>query len=443
MRRSFYIAWVAVVACLPCQAQIFGRNADDSTRVKKVKRQRDVLASDTLPSVFDSWNAAAKDTTVKRKRNRVKDQSRDEDSTTVGTSNNYDVFGSRSDTVETRKAEKKSRRKKSFVSDTLRIDSPLYEFTVDTVPTKPKRRRQEPQVVEVEYINWDSINQARQMPLTRDQVAALLLDSGNNHLNKYNHTGAIYYFDSLINHYPGTFQHRVAFYFRGKAKMALNRDASAMADFDAFNAMDKCQSSFCTDAHYNLAVLKFRNDRMDDCLKELDWVFNDSTYKNYKYAYFYRGFSHAANQRYIQAIQDLTRFLELDGGRTFSSAEALYYRGFYKAQMTDKRGAIRDYDEAIALYEAGMSKNSTAYQQKLIDTYIVRALAKDEIKKYDEAISDYDVVLKLNPKYATAYRLKGLSQIGKGDTDNGCLSLSRAGELGSVEAYDDIKQHCR
>jgi tetratricopeptide (TPR) repeat protein len=280
--------------------------------------------------------------------------------------------------------------------------------------------------------------------LTRDQVAAMLLDSGNFYLNKNNHAEAIRYYDSLINHYGGTFQYRVAFYFRGKAKMAQNRDVPSMVDFNMFNTLDKCQSSFCTDAHYNLAVLKFRNDRLDECLQELNWVLKDSTYKNYRYAFFYRGFCRAAAEEYIPAIQDLTRFIDMDGGKTYSSAEALYYRGYYKAQMSDNRGAIRDYDEAIKLYEAGLNaKANPAYQQKLIDTYIVRALAKANVKKYDEAIADYDVVIRLNPKYATAYRLKGLAEVGKGDKDNGCLDLSRAGELGSNEAYDDIKLHCR
>ena len=83
------------------------------------------------------------------------------------------------------------------------------------------------------------------------------------------------------------------------------------------------------------------------------------------------------------------------------------------------------------------------YVQKLIDLYIVRGLAKAELKRYDDAILDYDAVIKMSPKYATAFRLKGLSEIGKGLTDAGCLDLSHAGELGANEAYDDIKVHCR
>ena len=114
--------------------------------------------------------------------------------------------------------------------------------------------------------------------------------------------------------------------------------------------------------------------------------------------------------------------------------------------MDDNRGAISDYDQAIIMYsgayESSKGKNQI-YFQKLIDTYITRGLAKAEIKKWDEAIADYNTVIKMKPDYATAFHLKGLSEIGKGDLDNGCLDLSRAGELGSIDAYEDIKLHCK
>src|SRR5581483_1959234 len=119
----------------------------------------------------------------------------------------------------------------------------------------------------------------------------------------------------------------------------------------------------------------------------------DTSGKNYKFCFFYRALCEGQANENIQAVQDFTRFLNLDNYKTGSSAEALYYRGFYKVKLNDNRGAIKDYDDAINLYQLAIAnvKGGTAhYVSKLIDTYITRGLAKAEIKKYDEAIADYN-----------------------------------------------------
>ena len=41
-----------------------------------------------------------------------------------------------------------------------------------------------------------------------------------------------------------------------------------------------------------------------------------------------------------------------------------------------------------------------------------------------------------------AYYNRGLAKIQLGQKDSGCLDLSKAGELGYVEAYEAIKQYC-
>jgi len=41
-----------------------------------------------------------------------------------------------------------------------------------------------------------------------------------------------------------------------------------------------------------------------------------------------------------------------------------------------------------------------------------------------------------------AYYHRGLAKILLGQKDNGCLDLSKAGELGSAKAYEAIKNFC-
>jgi len=48
----------------------------------------------------------------------------------------------------------------------------------------------------------------------------------------------------------------------------------------------------------------------------------------------------------------------------------------------------------------------------------------------------------LNPNYTDAYYGRGLAKIRLGQKDDGCLDLSKAGELGHAEAYEAIKENC-
>jgi hypothetical protein len=41
-----------------------------------------------------------------------------------------------------------------------------------------------------------------------------------------------------------------------------------------------------------------------------------------------------------------------------------------------------------------------------------------------------------------AYFMRGILRIDFGDTKNGCLDLSKAGELGDLKAYEAIKEKC-
>jgi len=228
--------------------------------------------------------------------------------------------------------------------------------------------------------------------------------------------------------------------------MELNDKPAALNDISLYIKMNNCEAQFCSDAFYMRANIYFNTASYVAAIADFTAATKDSTFKNYKFCFFYRALCEGETGQYIQSVLDFTKFLTLDNYKTISSAEALYYRGFYKVKLSDNRGAINDYDQAAELYKVAVENSKdkkNIYLQKLIDTYITRALAKAEIKKYDEAILDYNLVIKMNPNYAIAYRLKGLAEINKGDLDNGCLDLSKAGELGSAEAYDDIKHLCK
>jgi len=76
------------------------------------------------------------------------------------------------------------------------------------------------------------------------------------------------------------------------------------------------------------------------------------------------------------------------------------------------------------------------------DAYIGRGNVKVILKDYTVAIQDYNKAIELSPNYAEAYLRRGIAKIRLGQKDDGCLDLSKAGELGFAEMYEIIKHYC-
>ena len=60
-----------------------------------------------------------------------------------------------------------------------------------------------------------------------------------------------------------------------------------------------------------------------------------------------------------------------------------------------------------------------------------------------EAYEDYSKAIELNPAFAEAYYNRGIIQIFMKDTRKGCLDISKAGELGILEAYEVLKRYAQ
>jgi tetratricopeptide (TPR) repeat protein len=285
------------------------------------------------------------------------------------------------------------------------------------------------------------------IPHTPEEQAASIIEAGNKLQGNGDFKTAIQMFDSVINYYPKTFYYKYAFYYRGQADALADKKDESVKDLSAFIALDSCQSPYCSDAYYMRGLVYFHLADFNAAISDFNFVAgHDSSYKNLKFAYFYRAFCYGQQNVFPKAIQDLTKFIIIDNMRTAASSDALYNRAFFKIKLNDYRGAIQDYDKAINLYLAIIQSSKNAkeegYIDKLIDTYTQRGLSKADINKWDEAILDYNLALKYNPNYAQAYLLRGLAYINEQKEDLGCLDLSHAGELGATDAYDEIKKYC-
>ncbi|HEU5291731.1 MAG TPA: tetratricopeptide repeat protein [Cyclobacteriaceae bacterium] len=163
---------------------------------------------------------------------------------------------------------------------------------------------------------------------------------------------------------------------------------------------------------------------------------------------------------YVEALVNLNKAIEMDP----NIAAAYYLRGNIKDNFDDRHGAMKDYNLAIeknskfadALYARGNVKMklqdyygaiddytaAITINENYVDAYFARGKAKQFLQAYQDAINDCTKIIQLKPKSADAYSMRGLLRIEFGDTKNGCLDLSKAGELGDLKAYDLIKEKC-
>ena len=56
------------------------------------------------------------------------------------------------------------------------------------------------------------------------------------------------------------------------------------------------------------------------------------------------------------------------------------------------------------------------------------------------AIQDYSEAIQRDPEFAEAYFNRGLARLSQGDANRGIADLSKAGELGIINAYSIIKR---
>jgi tetratricopeptide (TPR) repeat protein len=165
-------------------------------------------------------------------------------------------------------------------------------------------------------------------------------------------------------------------------------------------------------------------------------------------------------REYMEAILNLNKAIETDP--TYSSA--YYLRGNLKESFEDQHGAMKDYNSAIernpkyaeAFFARGNIKmklqdyygaiadytSAITLNENYIDAYFKRSRAKQMLDAYEDAINDCTKIIQLHPKNHDAYYMRGILRIDFGDLKNGCLDLSKAGELGDLKAYETIKEKC-
>lgn len=183
-------------------------------------------------------------------------------------------------------------------------------------------------------------------------------------------------------------------------------------------------------------------------------------------AQYLRGNAHYYNEQYVDAIKDYSEFLKSNPQNT----DVMFSRALAKSELGDRYGAISDYEKIISLegkVEPKIYKMSTVYNNKaycLVQLnkykealpFVDKALKLDKseayiwdtrgeiyfnIGEYDKSIKDMNKALEIEES-DNSYFIRGLAKIKLSKKSEGCSDLSKAGELGKIEAYEKIKELC-
>lgn len=129
--------------------------------------------------------------------------------------------------------------------------------------------------------------------------------------------------------------------------------------------------------------------------------------------YFYRGLAKLYLEDYKGAEEDCTLALERNKFKT----EAYKVRGFARQYLGLDSLAIEDYNAGL--------------EYSPIDKYFLfyKAVAQTSIKKYDEAIATYEVLLRAYPKFEEGYAGRAQVHFEKGDTVAALADIDKSIEL--------------
>jgi tetratricopeptide (TPR) repeat protein len=145
-------------------------------------------------------------------------------------------------------------------------------------------------------------------------------------------------------------------------------------------------------------------------------------------AFIYRGRAKSELGDYFGAMSDLNTAIKLNP----NEAEAYWIRGCIEHDNNSLDSAFQDYSKTISL----VKKASSAYHN--------RAIILVKWGRYSDALENYNKAIQYSPDETLSYLNRGrLKLFHLSDKEGGCLDFSKAGELGSTEAYELIKMFCK
>jgi tetratricopeptide (TPR) repeat protein len=214
---------------------------------------------------------------------------------------------------------------------------------------------------------------------------------------------AIVWLDSAIKLAPNVSNYWVN---RGQAKQQLKNSAGAAADYEQALILDPENSL----ALHNLATLKSEAGENTASNQLLTEAIEKN--KGLPYPIAERAFQRFQRNDLKGALEDYNELIRLE-----PDDENYVNRALVKERMKDTQGAMSDFSKAILIND----KNEKAW--------LGHGNVMMKGRRWKEAIEDYSVAIKIDPKYALAYYNRAIAYQGSGALAEGCLDLRMAEEL--------------
>ncbi len=188
---------------------------------------------------------------------------------------------------------------------------------------------------------------------------------------------------------------------------------------------------------------------------------NEQNLKHQEYAkYEEAGNSDFNNKKYQEAIVNFNKVIEIDPNNKL----AYFTRARAKSKLGDFKGSIEDNNKVIEIDpNSSMAYNNRGWDNYLQKNYIEalkdfnkaieleprnyvaydsRQETKFALNDFAGCIEDCNMAISLNPKLANSYFFRGKVYFKNGDKVKACENWSKAGQYGTMEAYELIKQNC-
>lgn len=143
-------------------------------------------------------------------------------------------------------------------------------------------------------------------------------------------------------------------------------------------------------------------------------------------AFFYKGLSEARLQKNKEALISFQKSIDLDN----AFYHALVERAKLKIKLGDFTSACTDCDKAKMI------------KIDYPEIYKTKAIAFESLNDPSNAIIAYEYAIKYGQEDGETYYKLGVLRLNNGNRDSACALLSKAGELGFMEAFEMIKRNC-
>ncbi len=143
-------------------------------------------------------------------------------------------------------------------------------------------------------------------------------------------------------------------------------------------------------------------------------------------AFFFKGMCETRLQKSKEALKSFQKAIELDS----SFYQALVERAKLKIKLGDFGSACIDCDRAKMI------------KKDYPEIYKTKAIAYESLNDPANAIVSYECAIKYGQQDGETYYKLGILRLNQGNRDSACTLLSKAGELGFMEAFESIKRNC-